>query len=124
MNLSPNPIGVITILLKKGLIATLLKKGLTENFSNNMVGVINRRNGCGTSLFKKGLTENISNDEINIVDDCGSMVEVLCLLVKFRVKHCNLIIIDVFFKNCKQTQSILSLERYSETVYVKIVKIF
>jgi len=49
------------------LTATLLKKGLTENFSNNMVGVINRRNGCGTTLLKKGLTENISNDEIDIV---------------------------------------------------------
>ncbi|WP_155398183.1 hypothetical protein [Methanosarcina barkeri] len=40
---------------------------MAENSSNNLVGMINRRNGCGTTLFKKGLTENISNDEINIV---------------------------------------------------------
>ncbi|AKB47967.1 hypothetical protein MSKOL_2190 [Methanosarcina sp. Kolksee] len=29
--------------------------------SPNPIGVINRRNGCGTTLFKKGLTENFSN---------------------------------------------------------------
>jgi len=28
------------------------------NLSPNPIGVINRRNGCGTTLFKKGLTEN------------------------------------------------------------------
>jgi len=27
----------------------------------NPIGVINRRNGCGTTLFKKGLTENPKN---------------------------------------------------------------
>ncbi|WP_155398142.1 hypothetical protein [Methanosarcina barkeri] len=41
INLSPNPIGVIT---------TLLKKGLTENSSSNVVCVI-------TTLLKKGLTK-------------------------------------------------------------------
>jgi len=43
------------------LTATLLKKGLTENSSNDIVGVIKRYNGCGTTLFKKGLTENPRN---------------------------------------------------------------
>jgi hypothetical protein len=56
--------------------ATLLKKLLARNpfekrldrkpekylslriLSPNPIGVINRRNGCGTTLFKKGLTEN------------------------------------------------------------------
>jgi len=31
------------------------------NLSPNPIGVINRRNGCGTALFKKGLTENPKN---------------------------------------------------------------
>jgi len=48
--------------------ASLFKKGLTENpekrlslkiLSPNPIGVINRRNGCGTTLFKKGLTEKL-----------------------------------------------------------------
>ncbi|WP_155398081.1 hypothetical protein [Methanosarcina barkeri] len=40
---------------------------MSENSSNDIVGVINRHNGCSTSLFKKGLTENLSNEEINII---------------------------------------------------------
>jgi hypothetical protein len=41
--LSTNPIGVIT---------TLLKKGLIENPSNDVVSVIKRRNGCGPTVDK------------------------------------------------------------------------
>jgi len=46
--------------------ASLFKKGLSENpekrlslklLSPNHIGVINRRNGCGTTLLKTGLTE-------------------------------------------------------------------
>ncbi|WP_255361916.1 MULTISPECIES: hypothetical protein [Methanosarcina] len=40
------------------MLASLFKKGLSENSNHNVVGVINRRNGCGTTLLKKGLTEN------------------------------------------------------------------
>ncbi|WP_048119121.1 MULTISPECIES: hypothetical protein [Methanosarcina] len=31
------------------------------NLSPNPIGVINRRNGCGTIIFKKGLIENPKN---------------------------------------------------------------
>ncbi|WP_268989051.1 hypothetical protein [Methanosarcina barkeri] len=36
MNLSPNPVSVITNLFKKGLI----EKGLTENFSNDEINIL------------------------------------------------------------------------------------
>jgi len=38
-----------------GVITTLFKKGLTEKPSNSVIGVINRRNGCGQAVFSKGL---------------------------------------------------------------------
>ncbi|WP_095643394.1 hypothetical protein [Methanosarcina spelaei] len=61
ITLSPNPIGVIT---------SLFKKGLTENpyliendksilefkiLSPNPIGVINRRNGCGPTVAAQSL---------------------------------------------------------------------
>jgi hypothetical protein len=42
------------------LLASLLKKGLSENSSNNAVGVI-------TTLLKKGLTEKPSNEAIGMI---------------------------------------------------------
>jgi len=49
---------VITSLFKKGLIENLFKKDLIENeitfefekLSPNPIGVINRRNGCGSTV--------------------------------------------------------------------------
>jgi|GEM_PF-2166837 len=38
-----------------------------EELILNPIGVINRRNGCGTTLFKKGLTENSSNEVVGVI---------------------------------------------------------
>jgi hypothetical protein len=38
-------------------ITSLFKKGLSENEMNDIVGVINRRNGCGQAFFKKGCAQ-------------------------------------------------------------------
>jgi len=54
------------------LTASLFKKGLSENSSNEIVGVI-------TNLFKKGLTEKPSNKVvgmINRLNGCGSTIAV------------------------------------------------
>ncbi|WP_141706434.1 MULTISPECIES: hypothetical protein [Methanosarcina] len=40
---------------------------MSENSSNDIVGVINRHNGCSTTILKKSLSENLSNDVIIIV---------------------------------------------------------
>jgi hypothetical protein len=38
-------------------ITSLFKKGLSENEMNDIVGVINRRNGCGQAFFQKGYAQ-------------------------------------------------------------------
>ncbi|HWQ49270.1 MAG TPA: hypothetical protein VN414_10060 [Methanosarcina sp.] len=68
-NLSPNPLGVITTLLQKGLTeksltaqhdqpAQRLHLSLMRTSSPNPIGVINRRNGCGTTLVLKRTSSN------------------------------------------------------------------
>ncbi|HPS89728.1 MAG TPA: hypothetical protein PLC35_07135 [Methanosarcina vacuolata] len=43
--------------------ASLLKKGLSENSSNDIVGVINRRNGCGSTVAFQRLHLTVSVQE-------------------------------------------------------------
>jgi hypothetical protein len=57
-------------------VPSLFKKGLSENPSNDVVGVINRRNGCGPTVEVK---------DYKLISICKSLYNLYSLYLK--VKH-------------------------------------